>query len=307
MAAEDSQVQVVAEALMMTMGISMEAALNMAREEAASSATALAAHEAALAADEETALAVEPVEVWEVNTDDESPSGLPWSGMPVKIKTEPGEAPPTPQQAAAPTPPGSSTPKAAPTPQQPGSSSDVAAQLPTPKAASAAETPFAPPPTALQGMPVPIRPVLPAAVKAQAIAATQSFHGRMAPSPTAVPSEAASAAETPLAPPALPAAAQKFQGKRMAITELVPEAERQDLLQVSSWQDIDRPTRQRLVKRFDRAELPVAAATEWAAAKADRSGRRTLTFLQLYLRDPSFGSFTLHCTQWNWQVLLILA
>ena len=38
--------------------------------------------------------------------------------------------------------------------------------------------------------------------------------------------------------------------------------------------------------------LPTAAAAEWAGAKTERSGVRKLSFLRLYIQDPSFGSLS---------------
>ena len=58
-----------------------------------------------------------------------------------------------------------------------------------------------------------------------------------------------------------------------------------------NWHQLDIKLRDKLYRRFGRATLPAATATEWASARNDRTGRRQITFLKLYLKDPTFGSF----------------
>ena len=93
---------------------------------------------------------------------------------------------------------------------------------------------------------------------------------------------------------------------------MVSYSEETALANAQNWHELDRATRDKLYRRFGRAALPPSAATEWAAARSDRSGRRQIAFLKLYLKDPTFGSLTVkeaqkvedsssNSTLWRWE------
>ena len=94
----------------------------------------------------------------------------------------------------------------------------------------------------------------------------------------------------------------------------VSDAEAGVVLVAERWQDMDRNLRDRLYQRFGRMvkHLPAAVAAELAAAKSDRQGKRQLSFIKLYLRDPTFGSLRMgerqevheaseSTTMWSWE------
>ena len=60
--------------------------------------------------------------------------------------------------------------------------------------------------------------------------------------------------------------------------------------------DLDLRLRNRLYKRISRmaekCELPQALAAEWASSKEDRTGAKQLSFIKLWLSDPTFGGAT---------------